>query len=225
MDIYLTDLDTGEELRFPMLPEKIRVAVGNEFGSYQILGSGEVKIPSGVALDRISWSGIFPGWIRKNAPYIKEWIPIRDAIKWLEHAKRKVGHSKKLRLLVTETPVNIDVYLDSFSGEYQGGHGDYVYDLSLVQAKDLYVKSSPVLVDSSTTVETTVTVERPEPPVETTYTVVRGDCLWSIAQRYYGSGARYDEIYFANQSTIDSKNAIYGNTKYTIYPGQIFTIP
>jgi len=35
-------------------------------------------------------------------------------------------------------------------------------------------------------------------PAETTYTVVSGDCLWSIAARVYGSGARYPVIAAAN---------------------------
>jgi len=35
-------------------------------------------------------------------------------------------------------------------------------------------------------------------PAETTYTVVPGDCLWNIAYRVYGSGAKYTLIAAAN---------------------------
>jgi len=35
-------------------------------------------------------------------------------------------------------------------------------------------------------------------PAEATYTVVSGDCLWNIAQRVYGSGAKYPVIAAAN---------------------------
>ena len=55
--------------------------------------------------------------------------------------------------------------------------------------------------------------------------VVRGDCLWAIAQKYYGNGSKYPSIYEANKETIDSKNKGTGNPKYTIYPNQVFTIP
>jgi soluble lytic murein transglycosylase-like protein len=49
------------------------------------------------------------------------------------------------------------------------------------------------------------------------YVVRAGDSLWSIAQRFYGSGLLWSHIYYANQSQIQDPNEI--------YPGQQFTIP
>lgn len=57
------------------------------------------------------------------------------------------------------------------------------------------------------------------------YTVKTGDCLWSIAQKYYGNGAQYPKIYNANKSMIDARNKGYNVDKYTIYTGQKFVIP
>lgn len=50
-----------------------------------------------------------------------------------------------------------------------------------------------------------------------TYTVVKGDCLWNIAKKFYGSGAQYTKIYNANKGIIKNPNLI--------YPGQVLTIP
>ncbi|MGW6257611.1 NlpC/P60 family protein [Streptomyces sp. NPDC055085] len=47
------------------------------------------------------------------------------------------------------------------------------------------------------------------------YTVVSGDYLWKLAERYYGNGHR---IYDANKETI-------GSDPNLIFPGQVFTIP
>lgn len=212
MDIYLDLLETGDSLQFPLLPESIETNIGNQFASYQILGQGEIRVPSGQSLDEISWKGIFPGECRQISPYIRQWIAPLDAYGFLQNVKSQAGTSKKCRLLITETAVNIDVYLTKLSGEYVGGQGDFFYEISFVQAKDLRV---------STTSE--ATVERPEPPASTTYTVVKGDCLWNIAQRLLGDGSRYGEIYAANQGLIDGQNG--GSSKLIIYPGQVFTIP
>lgn len=65
------------------------------------------------------------------------------------------------------------------------------------------------------------------------YTVVKGDCLWGIASRFLGSGARYMEIYNANVDVIESTarahgkpNASKGSTKgWWIWAGEVFTIP
>ncbi|NTU84585.1 MAG: LysM peptidoglycan-binding domain-containing protein [Chloroflexales bacterium] len=49
------------------------------------------------------------------------------------------------------------------------------------------------------------------------YTVQPGDTLWSIAQRFYGSGASWQIIYNANANLIADAN--------WIYPGQVLTVP
>lgn len=53
---------------------------------------------------------------------------------------------------------------------------------------------------------------------ETTYTVKKGDNLWTLAKKFYGNGAQYTKIYEANRGMI-------GNNPNLIYPGQVFTIP
>lgn len=50
------------------------------------------------------------------------------------------------------------------------------------------------------------------------YTVKKGDCLWTLAKRFYGKGSLYYKIYEANRAVI-------GGNPSLIYPGQVFTIP
>ncbi|MGN0985931.1 MAG: C69 family dipeptidase [Candidatus Enterenecus sp.] len=57
----------------------------------------------------------------------------------------------------------------------------------------------------------------PEEPEVTTYTVVKGDCLWTIAARLLGSGYKWSSIYEANRDTISDPNLI--------YVGQVLEIP
>lgn len=51
----------------------------------------------------------------------------------------------------------------------------------------------------------------------TVYVVTAGDSLWKIAQRFYGSGAKWNIIYEANRDTVKDGNKI--------YVGQILIIP
>ena len=55
----------------------------------------------------------------------------------------------------------------------------------------------------------------PPPPAPRTYTVVPGDTLWAIAERFYGDGNRYQSI--ADASGIANPDLI--------HPGQVLTIP
>jgi LysM domain len=63
---------------------------------------------------------------------------------------------------------------------------------------------------------TEVAVEETAPePAAQTYTVVEGDTLWAIAERFYGDGNKYQAI--ADASGIDNPDLI--------HPGQELTIP
>lgn len=55
----------------------------------------------------------------------------------------------------------------------------------------------------------------------TTYTVKWGDCLWSIALKYYGDGTKYRKIYEANRAVIDAHRG----GPNMIWPGDVLTIP
>ncbi len=56
------------------------------------------------------------------------------------------------------------------------------------------------------------------PSGQSSYTVRKGDCLWSIAQKFYGSGGEYRKIYDANRDVI-------GTDPNRIRPGQTLVIP
>ena len=58
--------------------------------------------------------------------------------------------------------------------------------------------------------------EEAEPEV-TTYTVVKGDCLWNIAKSFYGAGYKWSTIYEANKDIISNP--------HLIFVGQVLEIP
>jgi hypothetical protein len=82
--------------------------------------------------------------------------------------------------------------------------------LTLTQASDAAPAVGPV----SPPAPPAPPAKKPSPR---TYTVVRGDCLWTIAKRFYGSGPLWPRIFDANRSKIKNPNLI--------YPGQKFVIP
>lgn len=64
-------------------------------------------------------------------------------------------------------------------------------------------------------VEDAVTAPDSREPVF--HTVVKGDNLWKIAEKYLGSGARNKEIFEANRPMLSDPDKI--------YPGQVLRIP
>ncbi len=65
-------------------------------------------------------------------------------------------------------------------------------------------------------VEDELQVEQPAPEA-VYYTVVRGDTLWGISKKHYGSGNKYMTIFEANTPMLGHPDKI--------YPGQMLRIP
>lgn len=215
MDIYLTELENNEMVTFPMLPEEIEATTASIFLSYDIMRTGKIKIPNGDELEEISWEGIFPGEARKNAPFVRSWT---DPLVLKETIERFRKSRKKMRLLITETSVNLDVYIADFQGTYKGGHGDYFYKINFLQAKDLVVLSEDELTEAVNNVSAATVKKRADnKTTPSSITVVSGDSLWKLAQKHLGDGSRYTEIYNLNKDSIKNPNLI--------YPGQVLKLP
>ena len=75
------------------------------------------------------------------------------------------------------------------------------------------VLTAPVIPTEPATPTTPVT---PAIPTTTTYTVVKGDSLWKIAKKYYGSGAMYTKIVKANKNLLKNPDLIYSGWVLTI---------
>jgi LysM repeat protein len=213
MDIYLTDTTTKERIRIPLLPDTIAIGGKTEFASYTVLSRGEVKLPSGTALTTISWSAMFPGAARRGMRFVREWAEPKTLIAWLDNA---VLARHKLRLLITDTPVNLDVYIEQFSGNYSGGYGDYEYSIDFVQARGVSLTTVPPKSAGSNSTAP-AGGNRAAASAPKSYTVKKGDSLWRIAQQQLGAGARWPEIYDLNKDKIKNPNLIYA--------GQAFILP
>ena len=82
--------------------------------------------------------------------------------------------------------------------------------------------AAPGAPDVTTATAEPVAEPAPEPvgeaapePSSRTYTVVSGDTMWAIAERFYGDGSKYQVI--ADASGVDNPDLI--------HPGQVLTIP
>lgn len=96
--------------------------------------------------------------------------------------------------------------------EFDTSHPNTIYGgcAFSMEIKEIRIAKSPLVVKKAvvqkqvtkqtTSTQATATVR--------TYTVKRGDTLWAIAKKYYGSGAKYPTIYEANKDKIKDPNLI-----------------
>lgn len=217
MDFYLTEVKAnnkqGKKIHFPMNPEKVTLSSGIITQDYSIITLGEVRIPNGNKLDVISWEGKLPGESRSNMSYVKDWISPSDIITALEKFKKD---GSTLKLLITETTINKDFFIEQFDSTWSGGHGDIDYSITLTEAKEIKIYSMSESNDKASS--KSQSKKRATKPKPKTYTVKPGDSLWKIAQKELGNGSRYTEILKLSKPPLS-------NNPNKIKPGQVLTLP
>lgn len=206
-NVHISNVDTGESVSLAWTPEKITVNSSGRFASYNIIEQGEVKIPRGMNLSSVKWSAKLPGESRKSYSFVNSsyWQEPRNIIRIFEkwHENRN-----KLRLLITQTSVNMDVYLDDFNYDWSGGHGDADYSIAFISARDMQVRTVKE-VDAEKTAqadegENTLNT-RPENSVAESVTTKDNSSLWSIAQNQYGDGAKWSDLYALNADKLNGE--------------------
>lgn len=138
MELILTDLVTEEVIYIPVLPQEFKVRYANAFGSYSILRLGEVKYQEGVELSSISWDSFFEADRYQNLPYVQSdhWQDPQALHGKLERIKID---GRPVRIMLTESPINFDCYLESFDVTFKDEQGRLYYSISWIQAKELDV--------------------------------------------------------------------------------------
>jgi len=97
--------------------------------TFDVISLGEIAIPRGNVPTRFSWEGFFPGEARKDSFMVKDWRSPKELIGLLSLWR---AQNTKVRLLVTETPINHDCYIETFDHTWGGGYGDAEYRIELV---------------------------------------------------------------------------------------------
>jgi len=183
--IYEIWLSQGKDkLRLPVLPEEIQIGNGASNDSINIAGLGELTIIQDGPAKTFSFESFFPAKYSPLCEYKKIPKPW-DAIKKIEKWKKS---GKPIRLIVTKTPINVMVSIEDFPhGEGKWDVKDIGYTLALKEYKYVTVRKVTKKKKTNSRPDTKGTSK--------THKVKKGDTLWALARKYYGSGLKWKKIW------------------------------
>jgi len=208
MEIWLSN-GTKDKLQIPVNPQEFGESYTRNFEDIVLANGDEKTVISGRNLKEYTLESFFP----KIRPLYASTHDLLEPQEYVKKIQDWMDAKKVLLLQVTTTNVNLQVTIRSFEWKEVGGAvGDIEYTIELKEY-------SPIAYS-------TISVTKPKPPVRPpvskeqpkTYTVVKGDKLWTISKRFLGSGSSWTEIYTKNRSVI-------GPNPNLIYPGQKLVLP
>lgn len=211
----------------PIAPSKLNIKISNQNKTLDLINEGEVNVLKKAGLTEIEFDASFPNIQYPFAIYKNKF---QNAKVFLDQLEKLKVSQKPFQFIVTRIfpngknlfNTNIKVSLESYTIKEDAKDGlDVTVSIKLKQYKEFGTKICKIQIENTRKAVTTEpqreTNNSPAPQQNQTYTVVKGDCLWNIAKRFYGNGSLYTKIYDANRDKIKNPNLI--------YPNQVLTIP
>ena len=211
----------------PIPPSKLELKISNNNKTYDLINYSQINVLKNPGLSSLEFEVVLPNTKYPFAMYKNNFQNAKYYLGVLENLK--VNRSAFQFIVVRKFPngkeifnTNIKVALEEYTITDTTEEGfDTKVKIKLKQYKEYSTKKVQVTIKQyrPPAVTRTVTTNNTAvaKPSGQNYTVKRGDCLWNIAKRFYGNGAKYTTIYNANRSKIRNPNLI--------YPGQVLWIP
>lgn len=138
MDFYLSINNREQVIQLPVVPTfTIPSPYNNE--KYTTISQGDIKLLGLRGLKEITLKSFFPS---KDYPFVRSkdhwgWEYVEIFEKWRE---RRVP----IRLVITNTPINLPMSFDNFDYGIQDGSGDIEYTMKLTEFKFVKLQEKKV---------------------------------------------------------------------------------
>lgn len=139
MDIFLSTMDRKQIIQLPIVPASFKIPspVNNEV--FTTINQGDIKLLGRRGLKSLTIDSFFPTKVypfsRNNKYFGWEYYEIIEG--WID--KRM-----PIRLIMSNTPINMLVTIENFESGLQDGSGDVYYSLALSEFKEIILETKKV---------------------------------------------------------------------------------
>ncbi len=211
----------GKQILLPVTPSEIEMKMGNQNQTAYILQFGEINLARKSGLQEIRFTALLPGY-----PYsfVQTEKGFHEPEYYLNSFREYKAAAKPVQIIVFRRLAdgtqlfcgNTEALLEEYTVTEKGGdQGDFWVDLRWKEWKAAKSIRYSIKTDSGgQNVLMEQGQQRQAKTPAASYTVQKGDCLWKIAQKQLGNGAKYREI--AEKNGIKNPDLI--------YPGQVLQL-
>ncbi|PIJ97858.1 hypothetical protein [Lysinibacillus sphaericus] len=139
MDIFLSINNREQVIQLPIVPSEFKIASPLNHETYTTINQGDIKLIGQRGLKSLTIDSFFPSKVypfsRNNKYFGWEYYEIIQS--WID---RRVP----IRLIISNTPINIPVVIDNFEAGVKDGSGDVYYSLALSEFKFINLNKKKV---------------------------------------------------------------------------------
>lgn len=223
-DVYL------KKCLLPVTPSKLQIQYGGANKTVTLIDEGQVSLLKRPELKEIEFECLIP---QTRFPYASYQSGFKGAKYYLNYFKSLQNGKRPFQFIVSRSlpggrslfSTNIKVSMESFTVIEDAKEGfDVKVKIKLREYRKHGTKTVVLAAENGDETpqaqvqETREAETSPAPEAPQTYTVQKGDCLWTIAKKFYGDGSKYTVIYETNRDVI-------GGDPNRIDPGQVLVIP
>lgn len=229
-EFYISDV------LLPVTPSAMSIKINSQNKTVNLINEGEINILKSAGLSKITFNALFPNRQYPFARYQNGFKNAQYFLSLLESLKTScmpfefnvIRTDDKGELLMSSNPMNVSLETYQIDEDAEKYGTDVMVKIELLQYRAYGTKTVEFKTQDK---QVTVTEKRDTStkPKVSTYTVVKGDNLWSIAKKQLGNGSRSAEIYNLNKDIIEQTAKKYGRASssngWWIYPDTVLQLP
>lgn len=182
----------NEKFIVPVTPRNYEVKTAQDNETIDILDFGEAMLFGNAKLKRLSFSCFFPN-PKHNYPFVVG--DIKTPNEWVELLTKWKEAKKPVRVIITDSPVNLMMGLKEFTYREQDGSRDIYYKVSFIEYKEL---NTPSANNEKQIDETTGLKKRTDEPEKPESWVDKADDILDASKKVYGDYSHWRNIVQSN---------------------------
>lgn len=139
MDIFLSTMDRKQIIQLPIVPAEFKIPSPMNNETFTTINQGDIKAIGRRGLKALNIDTFFPSKVypfSRDTSYLGwEYVDIIES--WIDNRF-------PIRLVISNTPINLLMVIDKFEYGPQDGSGDVYYSLGLSEFKEIILETKKV---------------------------------------------------------------------------------
>ncbi|MGG0644292.1 LysM peptidoglycan-binding domain-containing protein [Sporosarcina gallistercoris] len=199
--VYLSAKNDTEGFRLPINPEEINVKRAGAGESFKIAKLGSVNVPKDPELQEFELESFFPA---RETHYSN--VDFQEPQSYIDKLNRWLESQEPIRYIYVNGSFSVNEMVTIENFEYCESYGteDVDYELELMKYVDFGPKQLKIEKPKPDKKAPPKVTASKKPSRQTkklipqTYSLVKGDSLWKVTQKYTGNGANYKKLQTLN---------------------------